>query len=376
MPGGYNVEALDIWAEGVRFPAVKVWDRGRERRDVVYLLKTNNRTPTFIGDIRAQIGAAQLGAKRLKEIIARHGSRAVRGAVDFGIDYAARRFREEVSAWRDGSYESDVYVDHDPKGNLEIHVHCKVTVRGRAPDGRLHRLGHAPRAAGLVDLRQHARLRGLAAGLDDGSRDSEERGLLRRDRADRARGMLPESDARPLGGGGNPPPGRRGGRGDRARAGAGDPRARLPADLQGRHAGDPVRHAPGDAEDLRRSLGRFDRGLLRRRARPGRLGLRQRRLREPDQGDRGDQRVDLPDPPRAPRLQPGQRRAREVARLPGLAVREAAHRAGQSVHLSGRHEVSDAGDRRRQATAARIVSRCAPDNPMRSWSRTPRTWCR
>jgi N-methylhydantoinase B len=130
MPGGYNVEALDIWAEGVRFPAVKVWDRGRERRDVVYLLKTNNRTPTFIGDIRAQIGAAQLGAKRLKEIIARHGSAAVRGAVDFGIAWAARRFREEVSGWRDGSYESDVYVDHDPRGNREIHVHCKVTVAG------------------------------------------------------------------------------------------------------------------------------------------------------------------------------------------------------------------------------------------------------
>ena len=46
------------------------------------------------------------------------------------IDYAARRFREEVSRWRDGVYESDVYVDHDPKGNKDIHIHCKVTVKG------------------------------------------------------------------------------------------------------------------------------------------------------------------------------------------------------------------------------------------------------
>ena len=38
MPGGYNAEALDIWAEGVRFPAVKVFDRGRERRDVIYMM--------------------------------------------------------------------------------------------------------------------------------------------------------------------------------------------------------------------------------------------------------------------------------------------------------------------------------------------------
>jgi N-methylhydantoinase B len=130
VPGGYNAEALDIWAEGVRFPAVKVFDRGVERRDVLYMMKVNNRTPTFIGDIRAQIGAAQLGAKRLAEIIDRYGVGAVRGAADHSIAYAARRFREEVSGWPDGAYEADAYVDHDPIGNTDIHVHVKVTVDG------------------------------------------------------------------------------------------------------------------------------------------------------------------------------------------------------------------------------------------------------
>lgn len=130
MPGGYNVDARDIWAEGVRFPALKVYERGVERRDVVYMMKINNRTPTFIGDLRAQIGAAQLGVRRLKELLVRYGTRTVRAAVEYMIDYAARRFREEVAKWPDGEYESDVYVDHDPKGNPDIHIHCKVTVRG------------------------------------------------------------------------------------------------------------------------------------------------------------------------------------------------------------------------------------------------------
>src|SRR5678815_4066961 len=55
-PGGYNVDAPDIWAEGVRFPAIKIFERGVERKDVTYMLATNNRTPTFLGDLRAQIG--------------------------------------------------------------------------------------------------------------------------------------------------------------------------------------------------------------------------------------------------------------------------------------------------------------------------------
>lgn len=130
MPGGYNADALDIWAEGVRFPAVKLYEKGIERRDVIYMLQVNNRTPTFLGDLRAQIGAAQLGVRRLKELLSRYGTSQVRAAVAYMIEFAARRFREEVSRWPDGEYESDVYVDHDPKGNPDIHLHCKVTVAG------------------------------------------------------------------------------------------------------------------------------------------------------------------------------------------------------------------------------------------------------
>jgi N-methylhydantoinase B len=130
MPGGYNAEALDIWAEGVRFPALKLVDRGRERRDLVYMMQVNNRTPTFLGDLRAQLGAAQLGVRRLRELVERHGVATVEAAVEHSIAYAARRFREEVAAWPDGVYEADCFVDHDPVGNPDIHVHVKLTVEG------------------------------------------------------------------------------------------------------------------------------------------------------------------------------------------------------------------------------------------------------
>src|SRR5882724_5911286 len=107
VPGGYNVTANDIWGEGVRWPVVKVVDRGEERRDVLYALATNNRLPDYIGDLRAQIGAAQLAAHRLGDIIDRYTPRVVEESVDYMIDYASRRFREEVTAWPDGSYEGD-----------------------------------------------------------------------------------------------------------------------------------------------------------------------------------------------------------------------------------------------------------------------------
>jgi N-methylhydantoinase B len=130
VPGGYNVTANDIWGEGVRWPVVKVIDRGEERRDVLYALATNNRLPDYIGDLRAQIGAAQLAALRLGDIITRYSVATVEESVDYMIDYAARRFREEVAAWPDGVYEADAYVDHDPLGNPDVHLHVKISVTG------------------------------------------------------------------------------------------------------------------------------------------------------------------------------------------------------------------------------------------------------
>ena len=130
VPGGYNVTAGDVWGEGVRWPVVKVIDQGVERRDVLYALQVNNRLPDYIGDLRAQIGAAQLGSARLGEIIERQGIDVVEESVDFMIDYASRRFSEEVAAWPDGSYEADCWVDHDPLGHPDVHLHVTITVDG------------------------------------------------------------------------------------------------------------------------------------------------------------------------------------------------------------------------------------------------------
>ena len=130
MAGGYNVNAADIWSEGVRYPSLKIFEAGRERRDVVHLMRTNNRLPGFVGDLRSQVGAAQLGVRRLEEIIERYGADTVLGSVEANIADTARRFHEEIASWPDGTYEADAYVDNDPVGNEDLLVHVAVTVEG------------------------------------------------------------------------------------------------------------------------------------------------------------------------------------------------------------------------------------------------------
>jgi N-methylhydantoinase B len=128
LAGGYNVFAKDIWSEGTRYPLLKIIEAGKERRDVVLTMRANNRMPGFVGDLRAQVGAAQLGSRRLTEIVEQYGAEAVMGAVDYTIDDAHRRFSEEIADWPDGTYEADQYADSDPVGNRDIHVHVSITV--------------------------------------------------------------------------------------------------------------------------------------------------------------------------------------------------------------------------------------------------------
>jgi N-methylhydantoinase B len=130
VPGGYNVTVDNVWGEGVRFPALRVVDGGKERADVLYALAANNRSPGYAGDLRAQIGAAQLGVARLGDVLTRFGAETVEAAVDYFIDSTARQFRREVSTWPDGVYEADAFVDHDPWGNRDIRIHVAVTVAG------------------------------------------------------------------------------------------------------------------------------------------------------------------------------------------------------------------------------------------------------
>ena len=350
VPGGYNITANDIWGEGVRWPVVKVIDRGVERRDVLYALQANNRIPSYIGDLRADRLRAARRA-RLAEIIDRYGAETVEGSVDSMIDYAARRFREEVAQWPDGEYEADAYVDHDPLGNPDVHLHVKVTVAGDSLTHRLHRLRLAPRAPGVVDLRQHARLHGRPDRVDDGPRDPEERRVLRADQAHRAQGLRAQPRPEQAGERGNAPPRRRRGRSDRGRDAARAARARGAADLQDRHPDDHHRRRSPYRRVVHRPLGRGLRGLVQRVEGHGRVGRAQRQLRQPLEGDRRDQRVALPAHPVEPRLPHRLRRSRRVARHLRQPLREGSARRREGLHVRGRHEVPDAGHLRRHATA-------------------------
>jgi N-methylhydantoinase B len=128
-PGGFTLEATDIFTEGLAIPCLKLVHRGEKRRDAIRLLERNNRFPSFHGDLAAMISGVQHSAVRLQDVLGKWGAETVKAAINYNIEHTERRFREEVAKWPDGAYSADVLIDHDTKGMKDVKVHATCTVK-------------------------------------------------------------------------------------------------------------------------------------------------------------------------------------------------------------------------------------------------------
>ena len=129
-PGGFTLEATDIFTEGLAIPCIKLAHRGEKRRDVIHLVERNNRFATFAGDLAAMMGAVQQSVKRLEALISKYGGDTIRATINHAISSSEARFREEVSRWKDGRYDATVFIDHDTMGTKDVRVQVACIIEG------------------------------------------------------------------------------------------------------------------------------------------------------------------------------------------------------------------------------------------------------
>ena len=129
--GAYNPGATEIWQEGLRIPPIKLYEAGRPREDILDMLALNVRDPyDFRGDLAAMIGAAHMGERRMARLFAEFGAPVVEAAIESILDAAEQQTRAVVSAWKDGVFSGEAFLDDDGHGRNDIKIAAKVTKRG------------------------------------------------------------------------------------------------------------------------------------------------------------------------------------------------------------------------------------------------------
>lgn len=131
VAGGYNPLAEEIWAEGVRIPPVKLYERGRPRRDVINLLLSNLRTRrAFSGDMKAQLAACSVAEQRLEKLLQAYGSKTVKDCVAALLDRAEGLMRAEINNAPDGLYVGKAKLEGVPGRSSDAEITATIEISG------------------------------------------------------------------------------------------------------------------------------------------------------------------------------------------------------------------------------------------------------
>ena len=131
-PGSTPPDATEIYAEGLRIPPMKLYERGEPNETLIGLIKANVRMPEIsMGDIRAQIACANVGSKRILAIIDEYGLETMNDTINALMDHSEKLTRKCIEEMPDGIYSFYDYIDDDgiDLGN-PIKISVTITIKG------------------------------------------------------------------------------------------------------------------------------------------------------------------------------------------------------------------------------------------------------
>ena len=133
VPAGYNPDAKEIYAEGLRIPPVKLWDKGVRRDDVINLILTNMRARRDQeGDLRAQLGACKVGERNVIAMLDKYGLDTVQDCIEELMSMADRHMRSIFASVPDGIYQDSAIVEDAGHGYGDLTIEAKVEIKGES----------------------------------------------------------------------------------------------------------------------------------------------------------------------------------------------------------------------------------------------------
>ncbi len=132
VPGSFDINAKEHFAEGLRIPPVRLWDGGKYLNDVVRMISSNSRAPSDIeGDLHAQAEATRVAEQEILRLVGKYGQDTITTGFSEVQDYVERLTRQRIAELPDGTWETEDYIDYDPAvGEGLVPIRVKMTIEG------------------------------------------------------------------------------------------------------------------------------------------------------------------------------------------------------------------------------------------------------
>ncbi len=129
VAGGYNPEAREVWQEALRIPPVKIFERGKLRRDVWEFIFANIRFPIVEEDIRAHIGGCTVGERAIRQLVDKYGADRLQAHIEHLFDLTEGKMRNEIKNIPNGVYRGQSYMYNDGIDEQSKHkINLTITV--------------------------------------------------------------------------------------------------------------------------------------------------------------------------------------------------------------------------------------------------------
>jgi N-methylhydantoinase B len=132
-PGSYGA-VTEIYGEGLRLPAVRLYRNGQPDPDIERVIFANVRTPAERqGDLRAQVAANERGSQRIEALARKYGADELLRIMDEVLDYSERMMRTALSRLPDGEASFEDLFDGDgviaPGTEVDEPFTVRLTIR-------------------------------------------------------------------------------------------------------------------------------------------------------------------------------------------------------------------------------------------------------
>src|ERR1700735_1636845 len=151
VPGSNASDSLEIYAEGLRIPPLKLYDKGQPNATLFRMIERNVRLPGRVfGDIRSQLAACEIAARGMTDLVARYGTAETRRLMVAMMDYSERITRHCLSELPDGEATFTDWIDDDQiDAGVPIKLVC--TIRKHGDTMEVDWTGSAPQAKGVIN---------------------------------------------------------------------------------------------------------------------------------------------------------------------------------------------------------------------------------
>ena len=151
VPGSNASDSTEIYAEGLRIPPLKLYEKGVANSTLFRMIERNVRMPGRVfGDIRSQLAACEIAARGMTDLVGRYGADGVRVLMVSMMDYSERLTRHCLLELPDGEATFTDWIDDD-QIDMGVPIKLVCTIRKHGDTMEVDWTGSAPQVKGAIN---------------------------------------------------------------------------------------------------------------------------------------------------------------------------------------------------------------------------------